>query len=68
MSKDYEYQLTTSEAWVYLSMIRLMLKRLAREQVVVNSLKGGPILHRRMEICTEGWNLTLRCLEKPLPI
>lgn len=34
MSKDYEYQLTTSEAWIYLSMIRLMLKRLAREQVV----------------------------------
>jgi putative transposase len=33
MSKDYEYQLTTSEAWVYLSMIRVMLKRLAREQV-----------------------------------
>jgi len=23
---------------------------------MVNSLKGGPILHRRVEICTEGWN------------
>lgn len=33
MSKDYEYRMATSEAWVYLSMIRLMLKRLAREQV-----------------------------------
>ncbi len=33
MSKDYEYLPATSEAWVYLSMVRLMLKRLAREQV-----------------------------------
>lgn len=33
MSKDYEYLPTTSEAWVYLSMLRVMLKRLAREQV-----------------------------------
>jgi putative transposase len=33
MSKDYEYRLDTSEAWVYLSMVRVMLKRLAREQV-----------------------------------
>lgn len=33
MSKDYEYLLATSEAWVYLSLIRVMLKRLAREQV-----------------------------------
>ena len=24
--------------------------------LLVNSLKGGPILHRRVEICTEGWN------------
>lgn len=33
MSKDYEYLLATSEAWVYLSMTRLMLKRLARERI-----------------------------------
>jgi hypothetical protein len=33
MSKDYEYRVATSEAWVYLSMIRVMLRRLAREQV-----------------------------------
>ncbi len=34
MSKDYEYLPATSETWVYLSMIRVMLKRLAREEVV----------------------------------
>ena len=34
MSKDYEFLPATSEAWVYLSMLRTMLKRLAREQVV----------------------------------
>jgi putative transposase len=33
ISKDYEFLPATSEAWVYLSMVRLMLKRLAREQV-----------------------------------
>jgi hypothetical protein len=33
MSKDYEFLTATSEAWVYLSMVRLMLKRLAQEQV-----------------------------------
>jgi transposase len=33
MSKDYEFRLATSEAWVYLSMVRLMLKRLVHEQV-----------------------------------
>jgi hypothetical protein len=33
MSKDYEYQLATSAAWVYRSMVSVMLKRLAREQV-----------------------------------
>jgi putative transposase len=33
MSKDYEFLPATSEAWIYLSMIRLMLKRLAHEQV-----------------------------------
>ncbi len=33
MSKDYEYVPATSEAWMYLSMLRVMLKRLAREQV-----------------------------------
>jgi len=33
MSKEYEYQLATSEAWVYLAVVRVMLRRLAREQV-----------------------------------
>lgn len=33
MSKDYEYCPATSEAWVYLSMVRVMLKRLACEQI-----------------------------------
>jgi hypothetical protein len=33
MSKDYEFLPTTSETLVYLSMVRVMLKRLAREQV-----------------------------------
>ncbi len=33
MSKDYEFLPATSEAWVYLSMVRVMLKRLAHEQV-----------------------------------
>src|SRR5690348_1455474 len=33
MSKDYEFLTATSEAWVYLSMVRLMLKRLTHEHV-----------------------------------
>jgi transposase len=33
MSRDDELLPATSEAWVYLSMVRLMLKRLAHEQV-----------------------------------
>ncbi len=33
MSKDYEFLPATSEAWVYLSMVRVMLKRLARAQI-----------------------------------
>lgn len=32
MSRDYEFLPASSEAWVYLSMIRLMLKRLAHER------------------------------------
>ena len=32
MSKDYEYLVESSEAMVYLTMIRLMLKRLARNK------------------------------------
>jgi transposase len=36
MSKDYEVLPATSELWVYLSMVRLMLKRLAHEQVQPN--------------------------------
>jgi putative transposase len=34
LSKDYEYLPETSEAWIYLAMSRLMLKRLAHEEVV----------------------------------
>ena len=30
LSKDYERLCATSEAWIYLTMIRLMLRRLAR--------------------------------------
>ncbi len=30
LSKDYERLTTTSEAWIYLAMSRLMLRRLAR--------------------------------------
>jgi hypothetical protein len=33
MSRDDEFLPTTSEAWISLSMIRLMLKRLAHEQI-----------------------------------
>jgi transposase len=32
-SRDYAFLPTTSEGWVYLSMVRLVLKRLAHEQV-----------------------------------
>ena len=32
MSKDYEYLIESSEAMIYLTMIRLMLKRLARKE------------------------------------
>jgi putative transposase len=34
MSKDYELLPATSETWIYLRMVRMMLKRLAREQVM----------------------------------
>jgi putative transposase len=33
MSKDYAYRPASSEAWEYLSRIRLMLNRLAGEQI-----------------------------------
>jgi hypothetical protein len=33
MSKDYEFLPATSEAWVSLSMVRVLLKRLVHEQV-----------------------------------
>lgn len=33
MSRDSEYLEASSEAWIYLSMIRLMLKRLAHEHI-----------------------------------
>jgi transposase len=29
LSKEYEYLPTASESWIYLSMIRLMLKRIS---------------------------------------
>ncbi len=32
LSKDYEYWPQSSEAWIYVAMIRLMVKRLARPQ------------------------------------
>ncbi len=35
---------------------------------VVNSLKGGPILHRRVGICTEGWKSGLRLQAMPPPL
>jgi hypothetical protein len=31
MSKDYEYLTSSSESMVYLTMLRLMLRRLARQ-------------------------------------
>jgi transposase len=33
LSKDSEFLPATSEVWIYLSMIRLMLKRLGHEQI-----------------------------------
>jgi hypothetical protein len=33
MSNDYAYQTATSEAWVYLALIRVMLRRQAPEEV-----------------------------------
>jgi hypothetical protein len=33
MSKEYDFQPTSSETWIHLSVIRLMPKRLAHEQV-----------------------------------
>jgi putative transposase len=33
MSKDDEFLPATSEAWIYLSLLRLMLNRLAHEQI-----------------------------------
>jgi hypothetical protein len=33
MSRDHEFLPDTSEAWIYLRMTRLTLKRLAHEQV-----------------------------------
>jgi len=40
MSKDHKFLPTTSETWVYLCMLDLMLKRLAHEQI-------QPTLHYR---------------------
>lgn len=34
MSKDYEFLAATGEAWVYLSRVRVMLKRLAHEETL----------------------------------
>ena len=33
LSKDYEYLPETSETWIYIAMSRLMLRRLAPEEV-----------------------------------
>lgn len=44
MSKDYEFLPATSEAWVYQSMVRVMLNRLAHEQV-------QPPFHYRRVAC-----------------
>ncbi len=32
MSKDYEYLIASREAFIYIAMIRLMLKRLAQSE------------------------------------
>lgn len=40
MSRDDEFLEASSEAWIYLSMIRLMLKRLAHEHI-------QPVFHYR---------------------
>ena len=40
MSRDYEYRLATSEAWVYLAMISVMLRRLAQ-------VEAQPAFHYR---------------------
>ncbi len=32
-NKDYEFPAATTEAWAYLSMVRVMIERLAHEEV-----------------------------------
>jgi hypothetical protein len=41
MSKDYEYLIESSEAMIYLTMIRLMLRRLATSPMVCQPAKTG---------------------------
>jgi transposase len=38
LSRDYERLRATSETWIYLAMIRLMLRRLVRRQETLNGL------------------------------
>src|SRR5258708_40219661 len=41
---------------------------LGAAKLLVNSLKGGPILHRRVGMCTEGWKSGLRLQAMPPPL
>jgi putative transposase len=38
LSRDYERLCATSETWIYLAMLRLMVRRLSRMQEFPNSL------------------------------
>ncbi len=53
MSKDYDFLPTTSETWIYLSMIRLMLKRLVHECIrPAFHYRHTAVNPRRTPICT----------------
>ncbi len=40
LSKDYEYEVESSEAMIYAAMSHLLLRRLAKQTVVVSGLDG----------------------------